>query len=77
MAVALAEHGMGVTILPGLTLHDLVTSRQVKTIPLKEDFRRNISLLCPKEGERTAATSAFLRLTQQEVARWEQERKIL
>ena len=77
MAVALAEHGLGVTILPGLTLHDLVTSRQVKTIPLKEDFRRNISLLCPKEGERTAATSAFLRLTQQEVARWEQERKIL
>ena len=30
-----------------------------------------------KEGERTAVTSAFLRLTQQEVARWEQERKIL
>lgn len=77
MAVALVEHGLGITILPGLTLHDLVAARRVKAIPLKEDYRRTISLLCPKEAERTAATSAFLRITQREVARWEQEKKSL
>ena len=76
MAVALVEHGLGVTILPGLNLVDLMGTRKVKAIPLKEDFRRTISLLCPKEGERTAAASAFLRITQREVAQWELEKKV-
>ena len=70
MAIGLVEKGMGITVLPGLTLLDLIPNRAVKVIPLKEDLARTVSLLCPKEAERSHLTNVFLRLTRQQVAQW-------
>lgn len=70
MAIALVEKGLGITVLPGLTLLDLVPNRAVKVIPLKEDLTRTVSLLCPRESERSHLTNVFLRLTQQRVETW-------
>ena len=36
MAIALVEKGLGITVLPGLTLIDLIPNRAVKIIPLKD-----------------------------------------
>ena len=62
--IAMVESGLGVTILPELSLYDLLPGRRVKAIPLKEDVSRTISLLCPPKEERSAVTSAFLQLVQ-------------
>lgn len=70
MAIAMVEAGMGVTILPGLTLFDLIPNRKVVVIPLKEELNRTIGLLCPGRNERTNLTSAFLRIAQKQVALW-------
>lgn len=68
--LALVERGLGVTLLPGMALMDLLPNRAVKVIPLKEKFIREVSLLCPNKAERSYLTSAFLRLTQQVVEEW-------
>ncbi len=70
MAIALVEKGLGITILPGLTLLDLIPNRAVTVIPLKENLTRTVSLLCPRESERSHLTNVFLRLTQQRVEKW-------
>lgn len=75
MAIALVEKGLGITVLPGLTLLDLIPNRAVKVIPLKEDLRRTVSLLLPRESERSYLTNVFLRLTQQRVEKWKAEQK--
>jgi len=73
--IAMVESGLGVTILPGLSLYDLLPGRRVKAIPLKEDVSRTISLLCPPKEERSAVTSAFLQLVQRQVVAWEEEHR--
>ena len=73
--IAMVESGLGVTILPGLSLYDLLPGRRVKAIPLKEDVTRTISLLCPPKEERSAVTSAFLQLVQRQVVAWEEEHR--
>lgn len=75
MAIGLVEKGMGITVLPGLTLLDLIPNRAVKVIPLKEKLARTVSLLCPREAERSQLTNVFLRLTRQQVEQWKQEQK--
>ena len=65
MAIALVEKGLGITVLPGLTLIDLIPNQAVKIIPLKDRLTRTVSLLCPRESERSHLTEVFLRLTQQ------------
>ena len=70
MAIALVEKGLGITVLPGLTLIDLIPNRAVKIIPLKDRLTRTVSLLCPRESERSHLTEVFLRLTQQRVDAW-------
>ncbi len=73
--LALVEKGLGATILPGLTLVGLAEGRHIKVIPLKENLSRTISLLCPRELERSQLTSVFLRITQRRVTQWKQERE--
>ena len=73
--IAMVESGLGVTILPELSLYDLLPGRRVKAIPLKEDVSRTISLLCPPKEERSAVTSAFLQLVQRQVVAWEEEHR--
>lgn len=73
--LALVEQGLGVTLLPGMALIDLLPNRAVKAIPLKEKFIREVSLLCPSKTERSYLTSAFLRLTQQVVEEWKLNEK--
>lgn len=75
MAIGLVEKGMGITVLPGLALLDLIPNRAVKVIPLKEKLARTVSLLCPREAERSQLTNVFLRLTRQQVEQWKQEQK--
>ena len=69
-AIAMAEAGLGMTILPGLDLVDLSANHRVKALPLKEGLTRTISLLCPRESERPALASAFLSIAKAEVERW-------
>ena len=73
--IAMVESDLGVTILPKLSLYDLLPSRRVKVIPLKENITRTISLLCPPKRERSAITSAFLQLVQKHVVSWEEEHR--
>ena len=57
----------------GSTIHeiyDLIPNRAVKIIPLKDRLTRTVSLLCPRESERSHLTEVFLRLTQQRVDAW-------
>lgn len=70
MAIAMAEAGLGMTILPGLDLVDLSANHRVKALPLKEGLTRTISLLCPRESERPALASAFLAIVKTEVEQW-------
>lgn len=70
MAIAMAEAGLGLTILPGLDLVDLSANHRVKALPLAEGLTRTISLLCPREAERTPLTSAFLSITRSVVEAW-------
>ena len=71
--MAMVEKGLGATILPGLTLRGLIEGRKVKVIPLKEELTRTISLLCPRELERSQLTNVFLRIAQRWVTQWKQE----
>ena len=71
--MAMVESGLGVSILPELSLYDLLPTRKVRAIPLKEDISRTISLLCPAKEERSAVTSAFLQLVQRQVVAWEED----
>lgn len=73
--IAMVERGLGATILPGLTLKGLVEGWGVKVIPLKEDLSRTISLLCPRELERSQLTNVFLRIAQRWVTQWKQEQE--
>ena len=70
MAVAMVDMDLGVTILPGLDLEDIPASRQVKCIPLKGRPTRTISLLCPREAERSPLTASFLQITCAKVEEW-------
>ena len=71
--MAMVESGLGVSILPELSLYDLLPTRKVRAIPLKEEVSRTISLLCPAKEERSAVTSAFLQLVQRQVVAWEED----
>ena len=70
MAIAMAEAGLGMTILPGLDLVDLSANHRVKALPLEEGLTRTISLLCPRESERPPLASAFLSITRSVVEAW-------
>ena len=68
MAIAMAEAGLGMTILPGLDLVDLNPSRKVTVLPLREPLTRTISLLCPREPP--PLTVSFVHIVQSCVERW-------
>ena len=70
MAIAMTEAGLGMTILPGLDLVDLSANHRVKALPLAEGLTRTISLLCPRESERTPLTAAFLSIARATVEKW-------
>lgn len=73
VAVAMVEADLGITILPGLDAMDLGAPRNVKAIPFRENLTRTISLLCPKDQEKSPLISAFLRLAQKRVDDWKKE----
>ncbi len=75
VAIAMVESNLGVTILPGLELADLGLHRRIKALPLKEEYNRTISFLCPKGSECLGLASDFLRLTKKRVEAWTRERK--
>ena len=77
MAIAMAEAGLGLTILPGLDLVDLSANHRVKALALEEGLTRTISLLCPREAERPALANAFLSIARSVVERWRVEKKDL
>ena len=54
---------------------DLAHCRAVKVIPLKEHLTRTVSLLLPRESDRSHLTNVFLRLTQQQVEKWKTTQK--
>lgn len=69
--LAMVERGLGITVLPPLILADLVSpSLAIRCIPLVDSPSRTVSLLSPREQERSALASAFLACTQQCVAQW-------
>ncbi|MBP3319023.1 MAG: hypothetical protein J6K94_03370, partial [Ruminiclostridium sp.] len=65
--------GLGVAVLPGLDLMDLMPGRNIKAIPLAGGLSRTVSLLCPKEQERTELVEDFLDLAQKVVAEWKKD----
>lgn len=69
--LAMVERGLGITVLPPLILADLVSpSLAIRCIPLVDSPSRTVSLLSPREQERSALASAFLACTQRCVAQW-------
>lgn len=68
MAIAMAEAGLGMTILPGLDLADLNPNRKVAVLPLKDPLTRTISLLCPREPP--ALTASFVQIVRSCVGQW-------
>lgn len=72
-AIALVAQGVGVSIVPELSLCHLSPELPVRAIPLREPVSRSISLLCPKELKNTALTATFLRLLQKRVEEWKRE----
>ena len=55
---------------------DLGAPRNVKAIPFREGLSRTISLLCPKDLEKSPLIAAFLRLTQKRVETWKEEKNL-
>ncbi len=70
MVVSMVEQGLGVTLLTELSLSDLLPGRRVAVVRPKEDLRRPVSLLCPREAERSAMLSGFVRIAQRVAAGW-------
>lgn len=71
--LAMVERGLGITVLPPLILADLVSpSLAIRCIPLVDSPSRTVSLLSPREQERSALASAFLACTQQCVEGWKE-----
>ena len=69
--LAMVERGLGITVLPPLILADLVSPcLGVRCVPLADSPSRTVSLLSPREQERSAPASAFLACTQRCVAQW-------
>lgn len=71
-AIALVSQGLGVSLLPRLSLCGILPEYQVKAIPLKEALVRTISLLVPKQADQSPLTACFLGLLQKQVSIWEQ-----
>ena len=72
-AIALVAQGVGVSIIPGLSLDHISPEQPVRAIPFQEPVCRSISLLCPNDAKNTALTATFLRLLQKRVDEWTQE----
>lgn len=69
--LAMVERGLGYTVLPPLILADLLSPcLGVRCVPLTGAPSRTVSLLSPREQERSALASAFLACTQRCVAQW-------
>lgn len=71
MTIALVEQGMGVTILPRLTLMNVVAGRHVCARPLAEPQSRTLGILAEPRDKRSALTNEFILAVQQEVADWQ------
>ena len=70
--ISLVAQGLGVSLLPRLSLSGITPAHQVKAVPLDDAPTRTISLLFPKKAEQSSLTTVFLTLLQQRVAAWEQ-----
>lgn len=70
MTIAMVEQGLGVTLLTELCLSDLLPGRRVALVRPKEDLKRPVSLLCPRETERSTMLSGFVRIAQRVAASW-------
>jgi DNA-binding transcriptional LysR family regulator len=71
--IDLVAQGLGMSILPRLSLWGVTPADRVKAIPLEDAPTCPISLLLPKKGERSPLTAVFLRLLQNRVREWEAE----
>lgn len=72
--LSMVEEGLGITILPGLALRDLLPGHRLCAVPLLDTAPRTISLLCPSKEDLPMVTSVFLQLTQERVAAWKSKR---
>ena len=71
--LAMVERGLGYTVLPPLILADLLSPcLGVRCVPLAGSPSRTVSLLSPREQERSALASAFLACTQRCVEGWKE-----
>lgn len=71
--ISLVAQGLGVSLLPRLSLAGITPAHQVKAVPLDDAPTRTISLLFPKKAEQSSLTTVFLTLLQQRVAAWERD----
>lgn len=69
--ISLVSQGLGMSLLPKLSLSSITAEHQVKVIPLNDAPTRTVSLLFPKEPENPTLTSFFLDLLQTYVQEWQ------
>ena len=70
--ITLVSQGLGVSVMPRLSLCSITPAHRVKAIPLEDAPVRTISLLFPKKTEQSSLTTVFLRLLQKRVEEWKQ-----
>ena len=71
--ITLVSQGLGVSVLPRLSLSGIAPGQRVRAVPLEDGPVRTISLLLPKKTERSSCAAWFLALLQKRVAEWGQE----
>lgn len=71
--ITLVSQGLGISVLPRISLCSITPAHQVKAIPLEDPPVRTVSLLFPRKTEQSSLTTFFLRLLQKRVAEWERE----
>lgn len=62
--ISLVSQGLGISLVPELSLTAITPNHRVKAIPLTDGPTRTISLLCPKQPENPSLVAFFLRLLQ-------------
>lgn len=75
LSISLVESGLGATILSGLSLMEILPTRQVRAVPLEERLSRKLCLLCRQSQEEGPSTllAGFLDIVLSYVETWRQE----
>ena len=70
--ITLVSQGLGMSLIPRLSLSGITPEHRVKAIPLQDAPTRSIGLILPKKPEDPALTTQFVALMQARVREWEQ-----